>query len=299
MSYKDQYNDSKLFFDELENVSLETINALDKFLPVIGGSSERLIDAMRYTSLNGGKCFRPFLFFSSANIFSIPLSKVINICAAIEMVHCYSLIHDDLPAMDDDNIRRGKPSCHIAYDEATAILSGDALLTYAFNIIATSADISNIEQRIALIISLSDAAGPYGMVGGQMLDLLSKKITPTKEEILRIKELKTSKLISSSCEMGGIVGNANDKELSALKSFGRDIGIAYQIIDDLFDTDINKVSNKSESTLPVSLVSNYGVVEARKIAEDLVRSATRSIEVFGEKATLLHEAAKFVLERKN
>ena len=299
MSYKDQYNDTKLFFDELENVSLETINALDKFLPVIGGSSERLIDAMRYTSLNGGKCFRPFLFFSSANIFSIPLSKVINICAAIEMVHCYSLIHDDLPAMDDDNIRRGKPSCHIAYDEATAILSGDALLTYAFNIIATSADISNIEQRIALIISLSDAAGPYGMVGGQMLDLLSKKITPTKEEILRIKELKTSKLISSSCEMGGIVGNANDKELSALKSFGRDIGIAYQIIDDLFDTDINKVSNKSESTLPVSLVSNYGVVEARKIAEDLVRSATRSIEVFGEKATLLHEAAKFVLERKN
>ena len=299
MSYKDQYNDSKLFFDELENVSLETINALDKLLPIVGGSSERLIDAMRYTSLNGGKCFRPFLFFSSANIFSIPLSKVINICAAIEMVHCYSLIHDDLPAMDDDNIRRGKPSCHIAYDEATAILSGDALLTYAFNIIATSADISNIEQRIALIISLSDAAGPYGMVGGQMLDLLSKKITPTKEEILRIKELKTSKLISSSCEMGGIVGNANDKELSALKSFGRDIGIAYQIIDDLFDTDINKVSNKSESTLPVSLVSNYGVVEARKIAEDLVRSATRSIEVFGEKATLLHEAAKFVLERKN
>ena len=299
MSYKDQYNDSKLFFDELENVSLETINALDKLLRIVGGSSERLIDAMRYTSLNGGKCFRPFLFFSSANIFSIPLSKVINICAAIEMVHCYSLIHDDLPAMDDDNIRRGKPSCHIAYDEATAILSGDALLTYAFNIIATSADVSNIEQRIALIISLSDAAGPYGMVGGQMLDLLSKKITPTKEEILRIKELKTSKLISSSCEMGGIVGNANDKELSALKSFGRDIGIAYQIIDDLFDTDINKVSNKSESTLPVSLVSNYGVVEARKIAEDLVRSATRSIEVFGEKATLLHEAAKFVLERKN
>ena len=299
MSYKDQYNDSKLFFDELENVSLETINALDKLLRIVGGSSERLIDAMRYTSLNGGKCFRPFLFFSSANIFSIPLSKVINICAAIEMVHCYSLIHDDLPAMDDDNIRRGKPSCHIAYDEATAILSGDALLTYAFNIIATSADVSNIEQRIALIISLSDAAGPYGMVGGQMLDLLSKKITPTKEEILRIKELKTSKLISSSCEMGGIVGNANDKELSALKSFGRDIGIAYQIIDDLFDTDINKVSNKSESTLPVSLVSNYGVVESRKIAEDLVRSATRSIEVFGEKATLLHEAAKFVLERKN
>ena len=299
MSYKDKHNDSKLFFDELEKVSLETINSLDKLLPVMENSSERLVDAMRYTSLSGGKCFRPFLFFLSANIFSIPLLKVTNICAAIEMVHCYSLIHDDLPAMDDDNIRRGKPSSHIAYDEATAILAGDALLTYAFNIIANSADISNIEQRIALIISLSDAAGPYGMVGGQMLDLLSQQTTPTKEEILRIKELKTSKLISSSCEMGGIIGNANDNELSALKSFGRDIGIAYQIIDDLFDTDVNEVSNKSESILPVSLVSNYGAEEARSIAEDLVRSATRSIEVFGKKATLLHEAAQFVLDRKN
>ena len=299
MSQKDQQNEFTLFYDQLKHVSLETNNAIDKLLPVIGSSSDRLVDAMRYISLGGGKCFRPFLFFSSANIFSVPLSQVINICAAIEMVHCYSLVHDDLPAMDDDNVRRGKPSCHIAYDEATAILSGDALLTYAFNIIASCNNISNIQQRINLIISLSEASGLNGMVGGQMMDLLSNQIQLTKREILKIKELKTSRLIASSCEMGGIVGNASEEELIALKNYGRDIGIAYQIIDDLFDVDVNESSKENESTLSTSLVLYSGAEEARKIAENLVKNAINSIEIFGSKAALLNEAAKFVLYRKN
>ena len=210
MSQKDQLNDFTHFYDQLKHVSLETNNAIDKLLPVIGSSSDRLVDAMRYISLGGGKCFRPFLFFSSANIFSVPLSQVINICAAIEMVHCYSLVHDDLPAMDDDNVTRGKPSSHIAYDEATAILSGDALLTYAFNFIASCNNISNIQPALLDRMEIINVSGytteDKVQIGKKFL--LPKQI---KEHGLSTKDLKLSvrvieKIIDGYTRESGVRG---------------------------------------------------------------------------------------------
>ena len=296
---QENYKIPSSFYDELKIVSSETIKSLDKLLPLINGPENRLIDAMRYASISEGKCFRPFLLFCCAKIFSVPWLKIHEIAAALEMIHCYSLVHDDLPSMDDDSMRRGKPSCHVAYDEATSILAGDALLTNAFFVISNSQKIDDDKVKINIISKLSEAIGSSGMVGGQMLDILSVKRNFHKDEILRIKELKTARLISVSCEIGGIIGGANNKELITLSNFGKKIGIAYQIIDDLFDNDEISISNKSSSKFPNSLVRLSGVEESRKYAKDLVQSAIISLNIFGPNADLLKNAAMFVLNRKN
>ena len=296
---EENYKIPSNFYDELKIVSSETIKTIDKLLPLIEGPENRLIDAMRYASISEGKCFRPFLLFCCAKIFSIPFSKINEIAAAIEMIHCYSLVHDDLPSMDDDSMRRGKPSCHVAYDEATSILTGDALLTNAFFIISNSKIIDDDKVKVSIISKLSEAIGSSGMVGGQMLDILSIKRNFHKDELLRIKELKTARLISVSCEIGGVIGGANNEELLTLSNFGKKIGIAYQVIDDLFDNDIISISNKSSSKFPNSLVTLSGAEESRNYAKDLVQKAIISLNTFGPNADLLKNAAMFVLHREN
>jgi farnesyl diphosphate synthase len=276
---------------------------LDEVLAVKQGHEARLFEAMRYASLDGGKRLRPFLALECARLFDTPDSYSLRAGVAVELIHCYSLIHDDLPAMDDDNLRRGKPSCHIAFDEATAILAGDALQAIAFEILADSATHPDAEVRAALVKGLAIAAGGNGMVGGQMIDLAAEHSDADVSTITRIQRLKTGALISFSCEAGAIVGRASDEARQALLHYAHDLGLAFQIADDLLDVlgtaeDVGKATQKDEAAGKVTFVSLLGVSEAQERAQFLTEQATARLDMFGEKATQLRAIANFVVERR-
>ena len=215
-------------------VQLERV--LDRLLPKPQAGEPPLADAIRYASLGGGKRLRPFLVVSSARLFGVAESCALRVGAAVEMIHCYSLVHDDLPAMDNDDLRRGKPTTHKAYDEATAILAGDALLTQAFEVLADSETHADPKVRIALVAALARAAGAAGMVGGQALDMQAEQ-TPLTEigAITRLQRLKTGALFEFSCEAGAILGKVEDARRGALQAYAHDMGLAFQIADDLLD----------------------------------------------------------------
>ena len=275
---------------------------LDDILIMGVGPEARVVEAMRYTSLNSGKRIRPFLVTASANLFNVDEAAALRVAAAVEFVHCYSLIHDDLPAMDDDDLRRGKPTCHIKFDEATAILAGDALLTKAFEVLADENTHGNSSVRVELISALAKASGDAGMVGGQMLDLFAEDHPLQMPEITRLQRMKTGSLIAVSCEMGAILGRASEKALHALHAYAHDVGLAFQITDDLLDVEgdekgVGKKTGKDAAAGKATFVSLLGVERAREQAEILAKQASAHLEIFEDKGSLLSDLALYVVNR--
>ncbi|UVK40110.1 polyprenyl synthetase family protein [Mesorhizobium sp. AR10] len=265
---------------------------------------ERLMAAMRHGVLNGGKRLRPFLVMESAALFSADGEAALRVAAALECVHCYSLIHDDLPAMDDDDLRRGQPTVHKAFDEATAILAGDALLTLAFDILADEATALPAERRAALVLALTRAAGAGGMVGGQTLDLEAERNRPDEAGIIRLQAMKTGALIRFACEAGAIVAGAAPQDRDRLAEFGSAIGLAFQLADDLLDltadiSQMGKATGKDAAAGKATLVALHGANWARQQLHGLVDQAHALLEPYGEQAVLLKAAAKFVAARNN
>lgn len=277
---------------------------LDRLLPLHDDPEARLMEAVRYSSLAGGKRIRPFLVTASADLFGVSEEYALRTASAVEMVHCYSLIHDDLPAMDDDDLRRGVPTCHVKFDEATAILAGDALLTRAFEVLADPATHTDPRVRSDLVIELARAAGPDGMVGGQMLDLIAENNHLRMPEITRLQRMKTGALIAFSCEAGGILGKAPDSARQALRAYAHDLGLAFQIADDLLDVEgteeeEGKKTGKDAAAGKATFVSLLGPERARAQSDMLADQAVEHLDIFNEKADSLRAMAKFVVNRRN
>jgi farnesyl diphosphate synthase len=265
---------------------------------------DRLMAAMRHGVLNGGKRLRPFLVMENAALFSADGEAALRVAAALECVHCYSLIHDDLPAMDDDDLRRGQPTVHRAFDEATAILAGDALLTLAFDIIADEATVLPAERRAALVLALARAAGAGGMVGGQKLDLEAEQTPPDESGIIRLQAMKTGALIRFACEAGAIIAGAPAEDRERLAEFGSAIGLAFQLADDLLDltadaSQMGKATGKDAAAGKGTLVALHGANWARSQLHGLVGQAHALLEPYGDRAALLKEAATFVATRNS
>ena len=291
------------FETSLTAVGRELNQELDRLLPLGDGPERRLQEAMRYSSLDGGKRLRPFLVVQSAKLFNCTRQGAMQVAAAVEMVHCYSLVHDDLPAMDDDDLRRGRPTCHKAYDEATAILAGDALLTKAFAILADIDTHSDPQVRCDLVAELARAAGDHGMVAGQMFDLMAGDLSLDVAAVTRLQNLKTGLLIGFSAEAGAILGKAPWQQRQALKAYAHDLGLAFQIADDLLDVEgdveaVGKGVRKDAEAGKATFVSLLGVTRARTQADMLWRQAIQHLDVFDARADPLRQAAQFVVERK-
>lgn len=276
--------------------------ALEGFLALHGDPESRLIEAMRYATLGGGKRVRPFLVLSSAQVCGVAEASALRAACAVEMVHCYSLVHDDLPAMDDDDMRRGRPTVHKAFDEATAILAGDALLTKAFEVLADPATHPDPAVRSDLVLTLGKAVGSDGMVGGQMLDLLAESRELNMPEITRLQRMKTGALIATSCEAGAILGKASNAYRHALHAYAHDLGLAFQIADDLLDVEgdaatVGKATGKDEARGKATFVSLMGVERARDQAAMLASQAVQHLDLFPESADPLRNLARYVVER--
>ncbi len=276
---------------------------LDRLLKVGDGREARLMEAMRYSSLGGGKRIRPFMVTAGARLFAVAESCALRAAAAVEMVHCYSLVHDDLPAMDDDDLRRGQPTCHVRFDEATAILAGDALLTRAFEVLADVPTHPDPQVRSQLVLALARASGADGMVGGQMLDLLAENARLDMPEITRLQRMKTGALIAFACEAGAILGKAAEPARHALRAYAHDLGLAFQIADDLLDVEgtaaeVGKKTGKDAAAGKATFVSLLGVDRAKAQAQMLAEQAGRHLEMFDEKADYLRELARFVVNRR-
>jgi len=259
---------------------------------------------MRYSVFAGGKRLRPALVLAATDAVGGSREDAVPAACAVEMIHTYSLIHDDLPAMDDDDLRRGKPSCHKQFDEATAILAGDALQALAFEVLAHEATHGDPSVRAMLVSELAKAAGAHGMVGGQMLDLLAETQSDMSiGAITRLQRLKTGSLISFSCSAGAILGKATEPSRVALAAYAHDLGLAFQIVDDLLDVEgdaleLGKTTNKDAAAGKATFVSILGVERARSQASLLAQQAAAHLELFGTNADLLKQAANFVVTRR-
>jgi farnesyl diphosphate synthase len=287
----------------LHDISESLYQKMDDLLPEADQCGQsRLYEAMRYSALSSGKRLRPFLTVTTATLFGVSKSSSLQLAAAIEFLHTYSLIHDDLPAMDNDDYRRGQPSCHIKFDEATAILAGDGLLTLAFEILADRSTHSSNTVRCELISSIARAGGAKGMVGGQMVDLLSENKNMSINEIIHLQRLKTGELFAVSCEGGAILGNASMNLRNLVRGYAHDIGLAFQITDDLLDSEANdngKNSRTDKSSGKATFVSAMGAEKAKEQAKILADQAIRHLHVFGKKADLLRDLAHYIVERRS
>ena len=288
----------------LEASAAAVESQLASLITEVAGGHRRQVEAMRYSALDGGKRLRPFLALECAGLFGADTERALRVAAAIEMVHCYSLVHDDLPAMDDDDLRRGKPTAHIAFDEATAILAGDALLTLAFDVLSDAATDSDGDVRAALVLALARAAGRDGMVGGQMIDLEAETRTLDLDAIIELQAMKTGALIAVSCEAGAILGRASADDSAALAGYATDLGLAFQIADDLLDIEgdaeeVGKGVGKDAAAGKATFVSLLGADEARSRAQGLVSSAIAHLDCFDERADGLRAAARFVVQRRH
>jgi len=286
----------------------EQVNAaLDGYIPRSTDSDGRLFDAMRYSTLAGGKRLRPFLVLRSAALFEVPLDWAMPSAAAIEMVHTYSLVHDDLPAMDDDDLRRGLPTCHKKFDDATAILAGDSLLTLAFELVAAPGGHPDPGVRAEITHQLAIAAGGGGMAGGQMMDLAAEDSTLDLTAVTRLQGKKTGALFYFSCVAGAILakrGAAESMERTALGRYAEAIGLAFQIADDLLDVegseaDLGKAVQKDAAAGKATFVNLLGLEGARNRAAQLVDEAISALQPFDDKADLLRDVARFIVARKN
>ncbi|MSP68159.1 MAG: polyprenyl synthetase family protein [Alphaproteobacteria bacterium] len=276
---------------------------LEVLLPRGAGAEARVCEAMRYAVFAGGKRLRPFLVLASAALFAVPEARALRVAAAIECVHTYSLVHDDLPAMDDDDLRRGRPTCHKAFDEATAILAGDGLLTLAFEVLADPATHPDGGVRAALVAALARGAGADGMVGGQMIDLMAEGKALTLHEIRRLQRMKTGALFGFSAIAGAVLGEASAAARTALGLYADALGLAFQIADDLLDVEgdaaaVGKAVQKDAAAGKATFVQVLGVDGARAEARACVASALEHLDLFGHKAEHLRWAAEFVIARR-
>jgi farnesyl diphosphate synthase len=271
------------------------------------GVPSRLQAAMTHALLGGGKRFRPFLVIESSRLFDVESEAALTAAAALECVHCYSLVHDDLPAMDNDEVRRGAPSVWKEFDDWTAILAGDALLTLAFEILGSRSDKVAADVRSDLVMELARAAGRHGMVGGQCLDLEADKLgeppLPDMVHILRLQEMKTGALTGVACQAGAILGRAAPADERALSQFGQRLGLAFQIADDLLDAEgeaaiVGKATGKDAGRRKATLVSLLGLDAARAKLEEIEAEALACVETFGAKADVLREAVRFAARRR-
>jgi farnesyl diphosphate synthase len=297
------WSDATSFSEALEVAAKLTDATLERLLVVPPGLEARVYDAMRYAVLAPGKRMRPFLVLASARLFGVARRCALQVAAAIEMVHAYSMVHDDLPAMDDSDLRRGRPTCHKQFDEATAVLAGDGLLTAAFEALADPDTHGDPAVRCELVSTLAGAAGAAGMVGGQMIDLIAEHQALDIGAITRLQRMKTGALIAFSCEAGAILAKAPGEVRIALRGYAHDLGLAYQIADDLLDVE----GSAAETGKPVgadaaagkaTFVSILGVERARAQAELLIPQAIAHLELFERRAELLREAARFVIARR-
>jgi len=288
----------------MATVADEVETVLDRVLPEARGPQARLHEAMRYAMLGGGKRIRPFLVVAGADLFEVARARSLRVGAAVELIHGYSLVHDDLPAMDDALTRRGRPSCHRQYDDATAVLVGDALQSLAFEVLADQATHPDAEVRSTLVRRLADAAGAAGMCGGQMIDLLAEGRALDLGEILELQRLKTGALIGFACEAGAILGAASEAARRALQDYAADLGLAFQIQDDLLDVtgdaeltgkDLGRDAAKGKATL----VALLGLDGARARLEALRESATAHLDRLGQGTDVLRGVFEFVISRSS
>lgn len=292
---------------ELQEALAETASGIkttiETMLPLTDSPERILVEAMRYASLEGGKRIRPFLVIESAKLFGVDVMRAKRVAAALEFVHCYSLVHDDLPAMDDADLRRGIPALHKKYDEATAILAGDGLLTLAFEVIAEPETAVDPYVRCELVSMLAKAAGMHGMVGGQTLDLLGEKESFDVGQISRLHRMKTGMLMAFACEAGAVLGRADETRKKALRNYAFDLGLAFQVTDDILDVEgdpkeTGKSKGKDEAAGKSTFVTTLGAEQAKMRAEMLVAQAVRHLHVFDNRADILRAFANYVLERR-
>ncbi|MCH4026596.1 MAG: polyprenyl synthetase family protein [Acetobacter fabarum] len=279
-------------------------STIDALLPPTKGGDARLIDAMRYATLGGGKRLRGYLAVTTASLFGVPESQSARVAASVEMLHAYSLVHDDLPAMDDDDMRRGQPSTHRKFDEATAILAGDALQTRAFEILAAAHTHASADVRIDLIQSFAEASGAAGMVGGQMIDMEGEGRALPLDEVRHLHALKTGCLIRYSAEAGAILGQASADLRKRLRAYGANIGAAFQIADDVLDAtataeELGKTAGKDEASGKSTFVALLGIDGARNEAARVTEAAIAELAPFGAQADRLRDLAYYVIERRN
>ncbi len=302
----DQLNEAlkMSFLETLKTTADETEKMLDDLLALKNFSAPRIGEAMRYSALGQGKRLRPFFVCESARLLGADHQNALRVGAALECIHCYSLVHDDLPAMDDDDLRRGKPTNHIAFDEATAILAGDGLLTYAFEIVADELTHDNPAVRAKLVLELAKASGHNGMVGGQMLDLEAEQHTgQSLEEIIKIQNLKTGALFHFSLISGAILAQGTVEQFGALGTYAEKVGLAFQIADDVLDVEsspeeLGKATQKDADAGKSTFIDLYGLAGAKQRAADLSNEACEALALFGAKAENLYAAARFIVERK-
>lgn len=297
-------SDTQSYEAALGSVAASVDALISEMLAGSGDDTVRLWDAMRYAALAGGKRLRPFLVVTSADICGGDRAAALRVAAAIEMMHTYSLVHDDLPAMDDDDLRRGKPTLHRQFDEATAILAGDALLTMAFEVLADPATHADPEVRAELVLGMARAGGPAGMAGGQMRDLQAERLPVADEQaILELEAMKTGALFAWSCEAGAVVGQAGAEPRARLRAFGSAFGLAFQITDDILDevgdaSEAGKAVGKDGARGKATLVSLNGIDAAREMAAVCAREAVENLDFFGEKADLLRASAGRLIDRR-
>lgn len=279
--------------------------ALSKFIPPAEGQFKELAEAMRYSVFAGGKRLRPALVLECASLLGADVEDAMPAACAVEMIHTYSLIHDDLPAMDDDDLRRGKPSCHKAFGEATAILAGDALLTLAFETVARTAGNKDAAYGRDAVLALAHAAGPLCLVGGQVLDMDGEKAASSIEEVEAIHDHKTADLLAVSCVLGGIAGGASKENIAKLDRYGRALGHAFQIADDILDVtstpeELGKSIGKDAETNKATYVTLLGLDGAKEAADTFVVASEDALKDFGTSSTeFLLALARYVVERKN
>ncbi len=287
----------------LQNNARAVERMLDRLLPAAEGPEHRLLSAMRYATFAGGKRLRPFLVTAGAAMFRVATDRALRVAAALECVHTYSLIHDDLPCMDDSDMRRGQPSVHVAFDEATAVLAGDALLTFAFEILGERETHDDPGVRAELVLELAAAAGPKGMVGGQMIDLEAEGKDLDIGAINRLQHMKTGALICYAAEAGPILGHGSPDTRHALKGYAQNLGLAFQITDDILDAEgdpekVGKELGKDAEAGKATFLTILGPERAKMQAKMLSEQAVQYLEIFGDSANLLRDVARFVVERR-
>ena len=287
----------------MDDVVSSVNRTIERLLPETDLPEALLYDAMRHGTLGGGKRLRPFLAIHAANLFNVDTNRSRRVAAAVELVHCYSLVHDDLPSIDDASLRRGKPTVHKQYDEATAILAGDALLTLAFEVLAENETHEDPRVRCELVRALAQAAGGHGMIGGQMLDLIGENEEFDLGTISRLQRMKTGRLMAFACESGAILGKANEPHRRALCNYAYDLGLAFQVTDDILDVeadpqDTGKDTGKDEDAGKATFVSTMGKEGARERAEMLISQAKAHLKIFEGRGQVLKDLADYVLQRR-
>lgn len=289
--------------DKMADVRAIINERLNNVLPLPSGKEARVVEAMRYSAIGTGKALRPFLSITVGNMLGLPQETSIRIGLAIEVLHTYSLIHDDLPAMDNDTLRRGKPTNHVQFDEATAILAGDALQALAFEILADSKTHPNADIRSRLVLELARSAGFKGMVGGQMLDLIGETTILTLPEIEQMQALKTGALLWFSCIAPALAAQAKQEQLDALAQYAQAIGLLFQITDDILDVEgdksmMGKTLGKDSEAHKSTFVSVLGLEKAKSLAQNLLSRGLMALESFGSEADTLRDVITFIMERE-